>query len=88
MNIFKCITATVFFLIVVSGCKQPDAPLRLGTNIWPGYEPLYLASSIKALPEEQVRLVQYASASDVIRAFRNEVIAGRPPATNRRHLRY
>lgn len=72
MNIFKCIAVTVLFLGFLSGCKQPDAPLRLGTNIWPGYEPLYLASSINALPAEQVRLVQYASASDVIRAFRNE----------------
>jgi NitT/TauT family transport system substrate-binding protein len=59
--------------LVVSGCSQPEEPpIRLGTNIWPGYEPLYLAREIGVLPDKQVRLVEYPSASEVLRAFRNK----------------
>ena len=57
------------------GCNQPEPQiLRLGTNIWPGYEPLYLAREIESLPSNKVRLVEYSSASDVIRAFRNKAL--------------
>ena len=51
-----------------------DSPLRLGTNVWPGYEPLYLAEQLGYYPENAVDLVEYLSASDVIKAFRNESI--------------
>lgn len=57
------------------GCNQPEPQkLRLGTNIWPGYEPLYLAREIDSLPSNKVRLVEYSSASEVIRAFRNKTL--------------
>lgn len=49
-----------------------DGPLRLGTNVWPGYEPLYLARELGYLGEGSVRLVEYLSASEVLRAFRNQ----------------
>lgn len=54
------------------GCAQEsDQPVRLGTNVWPGYEPLYLARDLGYL-SQSVRLVEYRSASDVLRAFRNK----------------
>jgi len=57
------------------GCNQPEPQrLRLGTNIWPGYEPLYLAREIGVLPSNKVHLVEYPSASEVIRAFRNKAL--------------
>jgi NitT/TauT family transport system substrate-binding protein len=57
------------------GCNQPEPQvLRLGTNIWPGYEPLYLAKEIDSFPSNKVRLIEYSSASDVIRAFRNKAL--------------
>ena len=57
------------------GCSQPEQQkLRLGTNIWPGYEPLYLAWEIDSLPSNKIRLVEYSSASEVIRAFRNKTL--------------
>ena len=48
-------------------------PLTVGTNVWPGYEPLYLARSL-GLYEDRIRLVEYSSATEVIRALRNKLI--------------
>lgn len=59
-------------LLFAAGCSEQNAtPLKLGTNVWPGYEPLYLARDIGVLSQDQIRLVEYPSASEVIRAFRN-----------------
>ena len=55
----------------MTACSKQQDPLRLGTNIWPGYEPLYLAQEHGLLDDNRVRLIGYPSASEVIRAFRN-----------------
>lgn len=72
------LSITVFVLISLllsGGCsQQKPAPLQLGTNVWPGYEPLYLARELGELSEDKVRLIEYPSASEVIRAFRNKVL--------------
>lgn len=55
-----------------SGCVPGPTPtLRLGTNVWIGYEPLYLARELGELPRERIRLVEYPSATEVMRALRN-----------------
>lgn len=61
------------FIAFLVGCtaEPQSSPMRLGTNLWPGYEPLYLAENLNLLSKDQVRLVEYPSASEVIRAFRN-----------------
>ena len=58
---------------LLSGCSdKPYAPpAKLGTNLWPGYEPFYLALELGILQPSQVQLVDYPSASEVIRGFRN-----------------
>lgn len=67
----------VFGVLAAPGCTQePRVPLRIGTNVWPGYEPLYLARDQGYFQTDSVRLVEYSSASDVIRAFRNHAIDG------------
>jgi len=48
--------------------------MKVGTNLWLGYEPLYLANKIGYLKDEQVRLVEYSSASQVLMAYRNGAI--------------
>lgn len=53
------------------GCRDASQPLRLGTNVWPGYEPIYLARTLGYLDPEKVQLVELLSASEVIRAYRN-----------------
>ncbi len=45
--------------------------MRIGTNVWPGYEPLYLARDLGYFDERSVKLIEHTSASQVIRSFRN-----------------
>jgi NitT/TauT family transport system substrate-binding protein len=64
-------------LFALAGCmREPEQPLRIGTNVWIGSEPLYLARELGHLDPKTVRLVEYPSASEVLRAFRNESIDG------------
>lgn len=49
-------------------------PLKVGTNLWLGYEPLYAARATKRLDPEHVRLLEFTSATDVARSFRNGVL--------------
>lgn len=65
------ISFLLLMVLTISGCGQPQTPIRLGTNVWPGYEPLYLAQEIGQLDNGKIRLIGYPSASEVIRAFRN-----------------
>jgi NitT/TauT family transport system substrate-binding protein len=69
-------THFVFFLIAIAiltgfGCtREPQAPFRVGTHVWPGFEPLYLAREKGYYPSKSVRMVEYPAGSDGIRAFR------------------
>ncbi len=57
-------------LIALSGCSPDEPPLRLGFFTWPGYEPFALAAEL-GIYEGPVRIVEYSSATQVLRAFRN-----------------
>lgn len=65
----------LLLILSVAGCtKEPTPPLRLGTNVWPGYEPLYLAREKSMISSRDIHLVEFLSASQVIQAFRNNMI--------------
>ena len=65
------------FACLLAGCmRAPEAPLRIGTNVWIGSEPLYLARDLGHLDPKAVQLVEYPSATEVLRAFRNQAIDG------------
>jgi NitT/TauT family transport system substrate-binding protein len=69
--------ACIALLLALAGCaRQPETALRIGTNVWIGSEPLYLARGLGRLDPATVQLVEYPSASEVLRAFRNEAIDG------------
>ena len=58
-----------WILILVMGCSVDDGrPLRVATNLWPGYEPLYLAQYLGAFDKE-VEVIQLSSATEVMRAL-------------------
>jgi NitT/TauT family transport system substrate-binding protein len=64
-------------LLCLCGCmRQPETALRIGTNVWIGSEPLYLARELGKLDPATVQLVEYPSASEVLRAYRNQAIDG------------
>lgn len=75
----RCVTlaAAALPLALLAGCSRP-APnaLRIGSNVWIGGEPLYLARDLGKLDAAQIQLVEYPSASEVIRAYRNQAIDG------------
>ena len=73
----SCLLACSAMMLGLAGCvREPDAALRIGTNVWIGSEPLYLSRELGRLDPHAVQLVEYPSASEVLRAFRNEAIDG------------
>jgi len=83
MNAWFCacrqrrLLACLALVLPLLGCvREPESALRIGTNVWIGSEPLYLARELGHLNPKAVQLVEYPSASEVLRAFRNEAIDG------------
>jgi NitT/TauT family transport system substrate-binding protein len=69
--------ACIALALALGGCmREPESSLRIGTNVWIGSEPLYLARELGRLDPAAVQLVEYPSASEVLRAFRNQAIDG------------
>lgn len=74
---YLCLLACVALLLPLFGCaREPQTALRVGTNVWIGSEPLYLARELGYLDPATVQLVEYPSASEVLRAYRNQAIDG------------
>lgn len=57
--------------VILASCTQPEPPLRVGANVWPGYETLYLARSLGYYDNTPIRLVDYPSGTEEVRAYRN-----------------
>lgn len=76
--VFSPVVAIFLLLaLLLGGCgMEQEPPLRIGTNLWPGYEPLYLARDLGYLDGTPVQLKEFPSASEVIRAFRNGTLEG------------
>jgi NitT/TauT family transport system substrate-binding protein len=71
------VLALVVLVLALSACtRERQPPLRIGTNVWIGSEPLYLARDLQYFDRDAVQLVEYPSASEVSRAFRNQAIDG------------
>lgn len=71
MTILRVCLVTLLLALSACSSEAPVAPTKVGTNVWPGYEPLYLARAKGLLAPEKVQLIEYPSASEVIRSFRN-----------------
>jgi len=72
-SVFRALILASGLALAGCGADNPGA-LRVGTNLWVGYEPLYLARAIGALPGDQVRLVELPATSDVIHALRGHTL--------------
>ena len=73
--IYKVLLLAGLLCLLQAGCSdQTDHLLRLGTNNWPGYQPLYLADELGYYDNESIRIIEYPSASEVLRAFRNKTL--------------
>jgi NitT/TauT family transport system substrate-binding protein len=70
------IAALTLGAIVLASCTKAEPPLRIGANVWPGYETLYLARSLGYYDNTPIRLVDYPSGTEEVRAYRNGEIEG------------
>lgn len=69
------LSLVLLICFLITSCTESSPPtLRLGTNVWPGYEPLYLARHTGKLNTERVQLVELSSSTQVMQAFRNDLI--------------
>lgn len=48
--------------------------MRIGANNWPGYQPLFLSRHLNYIKDNEFRLVEHSSASQVLRSLRNETL--------------
>ena len=71
MNFFR--HALLFTLLFSLSSATLARELRIGTTLWPGYEPLYVAEHIDAF-EQDTRIINYPSTSEVLRAFKNKAL--------------
>jgi NitT/TauT family transport system substrate-binding protein len=80
MKLFKHFTfsmITVALAIALTNCTtQISSPLRIGANLWTGYETLYLARDLGYYDQKPIKLVDYPSGTEEVRAYRNNEIEG------------
>jgi NitT/TauT family transport system substrate-binding protein len=65
------VVGLLLFLAVSACTREEPLPLRMGTFLWPGSEPLFLARDLGYLDEGTIRLIEYSSLGEVNRDFRN-----------------
>ncbi|AFY28106.1 hypothetical protein [Cyanobium gracile] len=59
------------------GCFRPASlTLRIGANLWTGYETLYLARDFGELQDKPIRLIDVPSGTEKVRTYRNDEIDG------------
>lgn len=63
-------------LFLVNCTAPPSTPLRIGSNLWTGYETLYLARDLGYYNKYPIKLVDYPSGTEEVRAYRNGEIEG------------
>jgi NitT/TauT family transport system substrate-binding protein len=56
---------------LLTACTPPAPPLQVGSNHWAGYEGLYYARELGLLDPRQIRLLEFSSTQESLRAFRN-----------------
>ena len=54
----------------------PSMPLRIGANLWTGYETLFLARDLGELEGKPIQLFDFPSGTEEVRAYRNNEIDG------------
>ncbi len=62
-------------LLLVSACgREPEPPMRVGTDVWVGNEMLAIADHAGHLDRSLVRRVEFSSNQEILRALRNGIL--------------
>ncbi len=48
--------------------------MKFGANLWPGYEPFFIADAKGKFMDQPIHLVEFSSSTEVIRSYRNDQI--------------
>jgi len=70
----RSVLLIIFLCMSLHGCSDEADPLRIGSNRWLGYAPLYVADDLKWLQPSGFRLLEYPNTGGVLRAFRNGLL--------------
>lgn len=73
MSIKRHLAIPIFLAIItlLTACSESaPQPLSVGSNQWPGYEPLHLAQKLDFHDGYPIKLVELTSATDVMNAFK------------------
>ncbi|MBP0021129.1 MAG: ABC transporter substrate-binding protein [Cyanobacteria bacterium SBLK] len=62
---------TCFFVACYSSSQET---LKVGANIWPGDEPLYLARDLGYFDDVSIKIIEYSAVPELERAFQNGAI--------------
>ncbi len=69
------ILCSISLLFLITTCHlKPQPPLKVGTNVWPGYELFYLARQLGYYQNTPVKMVELPSATEVSHAFRHHLL--------------
>lgn len=74
MVLFRYLCFLLCLFPSLSCTKKPEPIFRIATNVWPGYEPFYLARGLGLYENSAIRLVEMPSASQVTHAIRNGTV--------------
>jgi NitT/TauT family transport system substrate-binding protein len=66
--------ALTLCMLMLAGCPKREQLLRVATDVWSGYETLYLARSLGYYDDKRIRLVEMPSSSQVSQSLRNNTI--------------
>lgn len=70
-------TVALTLAVAITSCLGPSAPpLRIGANLWTGYETLFLARDLGELKGKPIKLIDFPSGTEEVRAYRNNEIDG------------
>jgi len=75
MKLFTYFITMIVLISTEYSCHKKEELLKVGTNVWPGYEPIYVAREIGKL-DKNIKLIEFGSTSQVMRAYRKNLING------------
>lgn len=70
------VRSSILLLLFVAllGCQPGSDSIRIGSNRWLGYAPIYLADDLGWTAPSGIRLVEYPNTTGVLRGFRNGML--------------
>ncbi|MDH0085049.1 ABC transporter substrate-binding protein [Stutzerimonas stutzeri] len=64
----------LLLFVALLGCQPESDSIRIGSNRWLGYAPIYLADDLGWSAPSGIRLVEYPNTTGVLRGFRNGML--------------